>query len=467
MNTYKLLPFYFEVVAGKEILVNEIGDMLILPRGTTAAIVDRRVSSDSDLYKTLHANFFISDQVLHPLFEVYASRLAVKKNHLMTRASLHIFVLTLQCNQNCGYCQATSTMACSTHYSMTRDTLNAAIELMFRSNSNYITMEFQGGEPTLEFELLEYGIKRALTLNEKYNKELAFVVCTNCISLSTEFIELCKKYNVMISTSFDGPKYIHDSNRGCKGSYEKVIDSFQKVRRMLGDNILSALMTTSEVSLTDPKGIINEYIKNGFSSIFLRALNPYGRALNTADWDNYTTKFIGFYKQALDYIIELNQRGVYIREEYATIILRKMLTAFGGGFVDLQSPSGCIQSVLVYNYDGNVYCSDESRMLAENGIYEFMLGSVHDRYEALVYGAKAKQIALFSANECLAGCSQCAFKTYCGADPVRNYATQGELYGNRPHSLYCKKNKAIISYLIELMISKSEIVLPIFKRWLL
>lgn len=77
-------------------------------------------------------------------------------------------------------------------------------------------------------------------------------------------------------------------------------------------------------------------------------------------------------------------------EEFAAIILRKILTPYCTGFVDLQSPAGIINSVLVYNYDGNLYASDESRMLAEEGDFTFKIGSVKDSYESLIYGKKQK-----------------------------------------------------------------------------
>ncbi len=65
-----------------------------------------------------------------------------------------------------------------------------------------------------------------------------------------------------------------------------------------------------------------------------------------------------------------------------------MLTPFTTGFVDLQSPAGIINSVVVYNYDGYVYASDESRRLAEYHDYTFRLGHVTDKYENLFYGKK-------------------------------------------------------------------------------
>jgi His-Xaa-Ser system radical SAM maturase HxsB len=342
-----------------------------------------------------------------------------------------------------------------------------AVDLMFQSDSDNITMEFQGGEPSLEFDLIKYGVYRALSINEKAKKDLSIVLCTNCISLTDELLTFCKDHSILISSSLDGPKELHDKNRGKVGSYEKVIAGFQKVRQILGKDALSALMTTSVYSLNYPKEIVDEYIQQGFSGIFIRSLNPYGQAIDGTNWDKYTNDFIIFYKKALDYIISINEKGYYFREEFAAIILRKMLTPTDGGFVDLLSPSGVVNSVIVYHYDGNVYCSDESRMLSEMGDYTFMLGSVDDEYESLVYGDKVKEIANVWANECLAGCSDCAFKTYCGADPVRNYSTQHDMYGNRPHSNWCKKNKAIITYLIELIIERPQIVLPIFKKWII
>ena len=154
-------------------------------------------------------------------------------------------------------------------------------------------------------------------------------------------------------------------------------------------------------------------------------------------------------------------------EEFAAIILRKIITPWCTGFVDLQSPAGIVNSVLIYNYDGYMYASDESRMLAENKDYTFQIGKLEDQYESLVYSAKVKEWSKIWNNETLAGCSDCALQAYCGADPVRNHSTQGDLYGHRPTSLLCMKNKAIIEYLISLLIERKDEVIPIFKHWVI
>ena len=462
---FNLLPFNFSRISGKEVLVNEAGDMLISPEGTVEQIVSGALPKD-DLYKSLVSNFFIYEGEFPPLLDIYAEKLREKKRFLDNFTGLHIFVLTLCCNQNCVYCQASSQDEYMSGRTMSKETMKRSVDLMFSSPSPYLTMEFQGGEPSLVPELLEYGMSYATRLNQEQKRQLKFVLCTNCVNLTDRVLALCKEYDVLISTSLDGPSFLHNRNRGKVDSHERVVAGIEKARSLLGKEKVSALMTTSNEGLNYPVEIVDEYVRLGFQSIFLRALNPYGLATDSVNWEEYTQRFIKFYKKAFERILEINKAGTLFMEDFAAIVLRKMLTPYSTGFVDLQSPAGIINSVLVYNYDGYVYASDESRMLAEFKDYTFRLGSVNDNYQDIVYGAKVRDIATVWCNECLAGCADCGIRAYCGADPVRNYSTQKDAYGYRPGSLLCKKYKAIIEYLISLIIEREKEVLPIFKRWL-
>ena len=463
---YKLLPFTFSRISSKEVLVNELGDMMAVPKGTVNAMVTHSMDTKSELYKSLVANFFLTENTIPALIDIYAERLAEKKRFMDDGTSLHIFVLTLRCNQNCVYCQASSQDECCHHKSMTFETMEHSVDLMFKSPSNWLTMEFQGGEPSLEPKLLRYGIELAEEKNKTEHRNMRYVLCTNSINLTDEVLNICKSYNVLISTSLDGPSWLHNKNRGKADSYERVVKGINKARSVLGHDQVAALMTTSELALDYPEDIVDEYVNLSFSSIFLRALNPYGLASENSNWDTYTARFIAFYKKAFEHILFINKKGTLLIEEFAAIILRKMLTPWCTGFVDLQSPAGIVNSVLVYNYDGYLYASDESRMLAEQGDFSFRIGPVTESYENLIYSKKVREWSNVWSNELLAGCSDCGVRAYCGADPVRNHTTQGDKYGYRPTSLLCKKNKAIIEYLISLIIERQDEVMPIFKTWL-
>ncbi len=463
---YYLLPFHFQPVGRTEILTNDLGDYLIVPRGSVQRIVNREVSQAEDLYKDLLASFFISETPVPHLLDNMATRLATRKSFLDGFTALHIFVMTLRCNQNCIYCQASSRDSSLKGCDMKESDLMTSIDLMFRSPAKHLTMEFQGGEPTLVSDLIQKGILYAEQKNQIECRQMTYVICSNSVNVSDEFLEFCKQYNVVFSTSLDGPDYLHNHNRGKTDSYQKVMAGIAKVRAALGSDKVSALMTTSEDSLRYPREIVDAYRGNGFHSIFLRALNPYGLARDNSDWPAYFDAFVEFYKQALEYILGLNKQGEVFVEEFTALILKKILTPFPIGFVDLQTPAGIINGVIVYNYDGYVYASDESRMLAENKDYNFRIGKITDKYEDLFYGKKAQELSRIWSTECIAGCSECAYQSICGADPVRNYSTQGDAHGYRPASTICRKNKAIIEYIFQLLDERTEEVLPIFMNWI-
>jgi His-Xaa-Ser system radical SAM maturase HxsB len=468
-SQYYLLPFRFQRITDeKEIIVNEVGDYLLLSNGTFERIVKRQLDkvNDSELYGDLIANFFISEEPIPPLIDVLATRYRTKKLFLNYFTGLHIFVISLRCEHTCHYCQVSRVTQNRDLYDMSIANIDKGIEIMFKSPNPHVTMEFQGGEALLAFDNIKYAVEKAERIAQEIGKGLTKVICTNLALINEEILEYCKEHAILISTSLDGPKYVHDKNRHKphSSSYELAVKGIELSRKVLGHDRVSALMTTTKLSLDYPLEIVDEYFNLGFQGIFLRNISPYGFALKTDKSKYETDKFLTFYKKALDRILEYNFSGHYFTEDLAKIFLTKILTPFNVGFVDLQSPAGLINGVIVFNYDGGVYATDESRMLAEQKDYTFKLGTLDDNYNDLFFGKKAQNIAQLWANEALTGCSECAFQQYCGADPVHNHATQGDMYGYRPNSDFCQKNMEIIRYLIELMESDKRIK-NIFERW--
>lgn len=467
-SKYHLLPFRFHALdATREVLVNEVGDYLIAERGTAERVVRRAVDPSEELFADLMAGFFISESPVPTLVDVLATRYRTKKRFLDRDSLLHILVPTLRCNHTCHYCQVSRQTEDRAGFDMSVENLEASLDLIFRSRANRLTIEFQGGEPLLAFHLVRRGVEGALSRNVAANRTLTFVVCTNLSLVDGEILEYCRRHNILVSTSLDGPPHLHNANRLLSrgDSYETVVANLTRTRDAIGHDRVSALMTTSRLSLSQPREIVDTYVANGFGHIFLRDVSPFGFAAKGQAKNRYSVEeFLAFYKEALDYILQLNRQGTRIIEIYASIILKKILTPFNEGYVDLQSPAGLINSVVVYNYDGGVYASDESRMLAETGDQTFRLGSVRDSYETLFLSSKVEEIAESWSNEGLAGCSDCGFQAFCGADPVRNWATHRDMEGYRPSSDYCGKNMEIIRHLFDLMATNEETE-RIFRSW--
>lgn len=468
---YYLLPFRFHTVSpGREVLVNEIGDFLMVPEGTAARIINRHIDkvADNELYEDLIAGYFISETTIPVMLDVIATRYRTKKSFLDYFTTLHIFVITLRCEHTCHYCQVSRVTENKDAYDMQRYHIDAGIDLMMHSPNPHVTMEFQGGEALLAFNNIVYAVEKAKQEAQRYRKQITFVICTNLAPLTEEMLAYCQENRILISTSIDGPDFIHNQNRHRpeKNSYLVAVRGIERCREVLGEDRVSALLTTTTLSLRFPYEIVDEYRRLGFTNIFLRPISPYGFATHNHKKNSYDMSlFLDFYKHALGRIIEYNLQGEYFREDYATIILRKMITPFPVGYVDLQSPSGLINSVIVFNYNGKVYASDEARMLAEMKDETFMLGELGvSSYEDIFYGEKAQHISEAWLNESLPGCSECAFQAYCGSDPVQNYATQGDMFGHRPTSAFCQKNMEISRYLLELMDGNPAIE-RVFRSW--
>jgi uncharacterized protein len=467
---YKLLPFRYLDLDHRIIATNEVGEYQLLTRGDLIELLSGRLDPSSPTYEDLKAKHFLLDTNEEIPVAQLAIKYRTKRSHLKGFTRLHIFVVTLRCDTSCQYCQVSRVSANRSKYDMTQEAASRALELVFRSPAKCIKIEFQGGEPLLNFDLVRFIVEAAERRNAVAHKDLEFVVTTNLSLISDEILEYMKEHSIWVSTSLDGPAFIHNTNRPRPGNdaYQRTVEGIARTRAVLGHGSVSALMTTTKLSLEYPEAIVDEYVTLGFNHIFLRALSPYGFAVKTQGRTGYDLeRYLAFYKRALDHIIRLNRDGQPMTEIYAQILLRKILTPFPTGYVDLQSPAGAGIAVAVYNYDGDVYASDESRMLAEMGDKSFRLGSVyHDTYETLFGGELLRTLVEASCVESLPGCADCAFQSYCGADPVENLATQGDIFGHRPTSNFCKRNMEIIKHLIRLYEGNDPFIRRLFWSWI-
>jgi radical SAM protein with 4Fe4S-binding SPASM domain len=245
----------------------------------------------------------------------------------------------------------------------------------------------------------------------------------------------CAVDEIYISSSLDGPEDLHNANRPKDGnnSYQLTIEGIKRVRESLGVDYISALMTTTQGSLARVTEIVDEYVRQGFRGIFLRTLSPYGFAIKTKYIDGYSTpEWLDFYKRGVDYIIDLNKKGFFFAGHFTRLILEKMLTPYGTGFVNLQSPAGIGIAGIVFNYNGEVYPSDEARMKAEMGDKIFLMGHLlRDSYEDMMLAPEFLGILEDTVAETVPMCEECAFLPYCGSDPDYHYATQRDFVGHK------------------------------------
>jgi His-Xaa-Ser system radical SAM maturase HxsB len=453
---YKLLPFRFiRLDDERYILTNMAGEYIVVNQESLLRYSKKRLSTEDDLYNTLKSKHFLYDGDSNVALELLALKVRTKMAPIASFTSLHMFVTTLRCDHSCPYCQVSRQSENRLAFDMTSETADKALDFTFKSPNPAIKIEFQGGESLLNFEMVQYVVKEALRRNVEEKRNLQFVIATNLALLTDDVLDFCLQYNVLVSTSLDGPVALHNANRPRPGndSYERTIQNINRVRAVLGPDRVSALMTTTKSSLPRVTEIIDEYLRQDFNSIFLRPLSPYGFAIKTKSFDAYETEeWLDFYKEGLAYILELNKQGTFFVEEFTSLLLQKMLTPLGTSYVDLQSPAGIGISGIIFNYDGDVYASDEARMLAEMGHKNFRLGNLHsETYEDIMLSDALLDSLEQTITESVPVCNDCGFQPYCGSEPVYHYATQGDIVGNKSKSGFCQKNMGMLRHLIALM----------------
>jgi His-Xaa-Ser system radical SAM maturase HxsB len=467
---YDLLPFRFTALDDERyVATNMAGEYALLTKDELHRFANGDMEAHEPQYVELRSRHFLSDMHSKMGPDLLAIKVRSRNARLANWTGLHIFVLTLRCEHACPYCQVSRQSEDKAAFDMSLEHAEKAIALTLRSPNNAIKIEFQGGEAFLNFELLKHVVLTAEAANARLPepKDLAFVAATNLAITTDEMLEFCAAHEITISTSLDGPKDLHNKNRPRPGndSYQRVAQGIEKARLRLGRDKVSALMTTTQASLPKVREIIDQYLALDFQGIFLRPLSPYGFAIKTKSYRAYDAKrWLQFYDEGLDYIIDLNKRGVSFREYYASTILAKILTSDDPGYVDLMSPAGIGIGAVVYNYDGTVYASDEARMLAEMGDTTFRLGTVEDSFESLFTNETLLQALDESFAYSSPMCHDCAFEPWCGSDPVFHWGQQQDLVGRKPESEFCDRNMHVFKGLIRRM-EGDPFVRRLFRKW--
>lgn len=460
--------FYFEKIDKKNYFIsNDSGKSLIITGKEFNQIKKGKISKK--LQKKLQDNNFIINK--NTIINFIKNTKTINE-HTFSPPSLHIIVMTLQCNHFCQYCRATTSNFKNTEIS--EKTFKKTIDFIFKTPNKNITIEFQGGEPLISWEKLKNAILYAENLNKKYNKNLIITIVTNLSLMDKEKLKFIIEHKISLCTSLDGPKEIHDKNRiyHKTSSYDKVSYWLKMINILTkkfnkgdSDSLPSALMTTTKFSLPYYKEIIDEYRKLNLGGIFLRPLSPIGYAKNIWNKIGYTAdEFLKFYEKSIDYIIEINRKGEKFIERNAAIKLKKILLNQNPNYLDLRSPCGAAVGQLAYNYDGDIYTCDEGRMLGALKDFTFKVGNVFkSRYSDIIKSPVTKMCIECSVLENQVLCYKCAFKPYCGVCPVFNYETSKTVYGNRNSSYWCDVEKGIFKILVKKL--KKQENRKLFLRW--
>ena len=193
--------------SGRTAIFSPSGDFAFVNAGEFAAVVgdqNGREELGPARLAELYAKHFVVGAGQTGMSTLLEARRAARRETIGSGPSLHILVPTLQCGHSCQYCQVSRALD-SKGFEMSQAMLDAACDSIFESPSPVLTVEFQGGDPLIRFDLVRHAIGRIAHRNSVERRRIQFVVASTLHQLDLEMCAFFREHSVVLSTSIDGP----------------------------------------------------------------------------------------------------------------------------------------------------------------------------------------------------------------------------------------------------------------------
>lgn len=152
------------------------------------------------------------------------------RNNVIKALCLHV---AHTCNLNCSYCFASQGKYQGERALMSFEVGKQAIDFLVANSGtrHNLEVDFFGGEPLMNWDVVKQIVKYARSIEEKCNKNFRFTLTTNGVLVDDEVIDFANKEMHNVVLSLDGRKEIHDHLRvdyAGNGSYERIVPKFRR-----------------------------------------------------------------------------------------------------------------------------------------------------------------------------------------------------------------------------------------------
>jgi uncharacterized protein len=451
------LPNYrSRAVNGKVLLTADHGAWILVGRRVYDSLRTGRPSQR--LYRQLEKKGLIATGSNSGLIDKYYERWTAPYYRGTT---LHIIVTTRRCNLQCVYCHASAKHSHGREEDLTCEAAKKIVNFILKTPASNITIEFQGGESLLNFDIVKFIVEYAGRANKNPLRTISFSLVSNFILINNEILDYAARNNISLSTSVDGPREVHNLNRRFPnggGTFDLVESNIGKAQEM--GRRVGILTVLTRCSAEKYKEIVDHYVKMGIDTLCVNPVQMLGYARE--NWDDIgiecVESYLRIYRNILEYTFEYLSRGIVILDRMFLLALSKLTSGSDVGFMDFRSPCGAVGGQLAYDVNGDVYPCDEARSFPE-----LKLGNVSsDTYEYILNSKKASEIIGASLHTDPL-CNECAYKPFCGLCPVMSYAERRSLTPVLPDDLRCRFSKFLFDYVFTKILTNSQEIINILK----
>jgi len=343
------------------------------------------------------------------------------------------------CNLRCKYCFAEGGDFGHGRKNMPFEVAKKAIDFVIaRSGTRHnLEIDFFGGEPLINFEVVKQTVEYARSLEKEYNKNFRFTLTTNGILLNDEITDYINREMSNVVLSLDGRKSVNDAVRydvGGNGSYDKIVPKFKKLveNRNGKDYYVRGTFTSQNLDFAADV----EHIRSlGFDQVSVEpvvldkndplAINP-----------EHLPRIFEEYQTLTNNMADLQKKGEFFNFFHFMIDLEQ-----GPCVVKRVKGCGCGTEYVAITPDGDIFPCHRFA-----GMDDFKLGNVLDNFET-----KQELVDYFKKSTVLnkPECEKCWAKYYCsGGCAANNFNCHGDIL--KPHEVSCEMERKRIECAIAL-----------------
>lgn len=361
------------------------------------------------------------------------------------------FQITDDCNLCCSYCYQHN----KGHHKMPFEVAKKLIDKILtndKSINNYvksenaigIVLEFIGGEPFLEVDLIDkiidYFIEKCIILHHPWIDRFRVSICSNGVLYFTPKVqEFIKKHQTHLSftISIDGNKTLHDACRvfpDGTGSYDLAIKAAKHYRKYY-DTILSSKMTLSPDNINFVFPALVNLWENEYNFIYCNCIYEKGWTIEHAKILYYELKKVA------DYLL-----NNHLERIKGTSILNLDLSQQKN--ISNKNYCGGDGNMLAVDYKGDLYpCLRYMESSIGQNQSPYIIGNIND---GIGYNQQTKDMItgldVTYKSQSPQECIDCPISSECGWCSALNYQEFGTINKRTTYTCLMHKARVLANY---------------------
>ena len=332
------------------------------------------------------------------------------------------------CQLRCKYCFASTGDFGKGRKLMSFETGKHAIDFLLENSGDRPTLEldFFGGEPLMNFDVVKQIVEYARSREKEYNKTFRFTITTNGLLLDDDKIDFINKEmsNVVLST--DGRKSVNDYFRvfpNGQGCYDIIMPKYKKLVEGRGDKEYYVRGTFTNKNLDFSDDVFALY-EAGFDQISIEPV--------VGDNDEYALTegdlpaVFKEYERLAERIIENEKKGGKFNFFHFMIDLDQ-----GPCAIKRLRGCGCGNDYVAITPDGDIYPCHQFV-----GKDEYKMGNIDEGTFNQEMKEDFARAHIYSKEDC----RECWAKFYCsGGCNANNYQYMGDI--RKAYKISCQLEK--------------------------